>query len=377
MKISLKWVVAGVVTALLAGGVLRALSSREAAKQALQAQQTAQKQQTFIEIASNDVLQAQTVELTQTLHISGALKAVNSAFVKAKVAGELLGLNVREGDYVKAGQVIARVDTSEYQTRVHQAQQQAESAKGQLDIAQRTLDNNKSLVDQGFISRTALDNSLNNLASAQATYKAAQAGVDLALKSLDDTMLKSPINGQVSQRLVQNGERVAIDARVVEVVDLGSLELEAALGAADSVRVQTGQTAQLVVEGLSQPVTAKVVRVNPSTVAGSRSVMVYFSVSNIPGLRQGLFAQGTLAIGNAKVLAVPLDAVRTDKPQPYVQYIADGKVAHQSVKLGAAGEHAGIAMVEIQGLPEGAAVLAGNAGALLAGTPVKRLAGIP
>ncbi|WP_342618301.1 efflux RND transporter periplasmic adaptor subunit [Rhodoferax sp. GW822-FHT02A01] len=374
MKISLKWVVAGVVTALLAAGVLRALSSREAAKQA---QQTAQKQQTFVEIAPSDMLQAQTVELTQTLHISGSLKAVNSAFVKAKVAGELLGLNVREGDYVKAGQVIARVDTSEYQTRVHQAQQQAESAKGQLDIAQRTLDNNKSLVDQGFISRTALDNSLNNLASAQATYKAAQAGADLALKSLDDTILKSPINGQISQRLVQNGERVAIDARVVEVVDLGSLELEAALGAADSVRVQTGQTAQLVVEGLSQPVTAKVARVNPSTVAGSRSVMVYFSVSNTPGLRQGLFAQGTLAIGNAKVLAVPLDAVRTDKPQPYVQYIADGKVAHQSVRLGAAGEHAGIAMVEIQGLPEGAAVLAGNAGALLAGTPVKRLAGTP
>ena len=377
MKFPLKWVVAGVVTALLAGGVLRALSSREAAKQALEAQQTTQKQQTFVEIAPSDVLQAQTVELTQTLHISGSLKAVNSAFIKAKVAGELLGLTAREGDYVKAGQVIARVDTSEYQTRVQQAQQQAESAKGQLDIAQRTLDNNKSLVDQGFISRTALDNSLNNLASSRATYKAAQAGVDLALKSLDDTVLKSPISGQVSQRLVQNGERVAIEARVVEVVDLGSLELEAALGAAESTRVQAGQLAQLTVEGLARPVAAKVVRVNPSTVAGSRSVMVYFSVNNLPGLRQGLFAQGTLALGATKVLAVPLDAVRTDKPQPYVQYIADGKVAHQSVTLGLTGEHAGVAMVEIQGLPEGTAVLAGNVGALPTGTPVKRLAGTP
>ena len=377
MKLPVKWIATGVVVALLAVGVLRTLSSREAAKQALEAQQASQKQQASVELAAGDVLKAHTVELIQMLPISGALKAVHSAFVKAKVAGELQGLSVREGDFVKAGQVIGRIDTTEYQARVRQAQQQAESAKAQVDIAQRSLDNNKSLVDQGFISRTALDTSLNNLSAAQANHKAAQAGADLATKSLDDTVLRAPIGGQIAQRLVQNGERVAIDARVVEIVDLGTLELEAALAAGDSVKVKAGQVARLAIEGLSQPVQATVARINPSTVAGSRSVLVYLAVAATPGLRQGLFAQGSLRTGALTALALPLDAVRTDKPQPYVQHIVGGKVAHQTVTPGATGEREGVSMVAVQGLAEGAEVLVGAVGALREGTLVQRAAGKP
>ncbi len=377
MKLPVKWIVGGVVFALLAVGVTRTLSSRETARLALEAQQASQKQQASVELSTGDVIKAQTLELTQVLPISGALKAVNSAFVKAKVAGELQTLSVREGDFVKSGQVIGRIDTTEYQARLRQAQQQAESAKAQVDIAQRSLDNNKSLVDQGFISRTALDTSLNNLSAALANYKAAQAGVDLTNKALDDTVLRAPIGGQIAQRLVQNGERVAIDARVVEIVDLATLELEAALAAADSVKVKAGQLAQLSIEGLSQPVQAKVARINPSTVAGSRSVLVYFAVAATPGLRQGLFAQGALRTGQVNALALPLDAVRTDKPQPYVQHIVNGKVAHQTVTPGATGEREGVTMVEIKGLAEGAEVLIGAVGALREGTLVQRAAGKP
>ena len=284
---------------------------------------------------------------------------------------------MREGDFVKAGQVIGRIDTTEYQARLRQAQQQAEAAKAQVDIAQRSLDNNKSLVDQGFISRTALDTSLNNLSASLANFKAAQAGVDLTNKALDDTVLRAPIGGQIAQRLVQNGERVAVDTRVVEIVDLATLELEAALAAGDSVKVKAGQIAQLSIEGLSQPVQAKVARINPSTVAGSRSVLVYFAVAATPGLRQGLFAQGALRTGQVNALALPLDAVRTDKPQPYVQHIVNGKVAHQTVTPGATGERDGVTMVEIKGLAEGAEVLIGAVGAVREGTLVQRAAGKP
>ena len=377
MKLPVKWIVVGVVVTLLAVGVMRTLSSREAAKQALEAQQASQKQQASVELSAGDVIKAQTVELTQVLPISGALKAINSAFVKAKVAGEIQTLSVREGDFVKSGQVIGRIDTTEYQARLRQAQQQAESAKAQVDIAQRSLDNNKSLVDQGFISRTALDTSLNNLSAALANYKATQAGVDLTNKALDDTVLRAPIGGQIAQRLVQNGERVAVDARVVEIVDLATLELEAALAAGDSVKVKAGQIVQLSIEGLNQPVQAKVARINPSTVAGSRSVLVYFAIAATPGLRQGLFAQGALRTGQVSALALPLDAVRNDKPQPYVQHIVNGKVAHQTVTPGATGARDGVTMVEIKGLAEGAEVLIGAVGALREGTQVQRAAGKP
>ena len=374
MKLPLKWMVLGAIALLLAAGVVRTLSAREAAKKALDAQLATQQLQASVELSASDVVQVHTTELRQTLALSGALKAVNSAFVKARVAGELQSLTVREGDFVKAGQVLGRVDTTEYQARVRQAQQQAESAKAQVEIAQRGLDNNQALVNQGFISKSALDTSLNNLAGAQANYKAAQAGTDVAQKALDDTILRAPMDGQIAQRLVQNGERVAIDAKLLEIVDLRALELEAALGAADSVRVKAGQAALLTIEGLTQPVQAVVARINPSTVAGSRAVLVYLSVASTPGLRQGLFAQGTLATGRVSALAVPLDAVRTDKPQPYVQRIVDDRVVHQSVTPGASGDSQGTAMVEVQGVSEGAEVLLGAVGALREGTLVKRAA---
>jgi hypothetical protein len=126
---------------------------------------------------------------------------------------------------------------------------------------------------------------------------------------------------------------------------------------------------------LAQPVAARVVRINPSTVAGSRAVLSYLAVDAAPGLRQGLFAQGALTLGQVKVLAVPLDAVRTDKPQPYVQRVVDGKVVHQDVTLGARGERQGVAMVEVRGLSEGAELLVGSVGALREGTRIQRAAG--
>lgn len=377
MKLPLKWIGLGLIVVLVGGAALRTLSSREAQKQALAQQQEAQKQQASVELGPTDVVRAQQTALEQVLAVSGPLKAGQSAFVKAKVAGELQGLSVREGDYVKAGQTIARVDSTEYQARVRQAQQQAESARAQVDIARRTYDNNKSLVDQGFISRTALDTSSASLAAAEANFRAAQAAADLALKSLDDAVLRAPISGQVAQRLAQTGERVAIDARVVEIVDLSTLEVEASLSASDSMQVRVGQTAQLQVEGTSKTYGARVVRINPSAVAGSRAVLAYLALESTAGLRQGMFAQGRLALGQSTVLALPLHAVRTDKPQPYVQLIAEGKVTHQKVDLGLQGEMQGQPMVQVVGVAEGAEALAGPVGVLREGTLVRRSQGKP
>ena len=376
MKRSIQWAIAVIVLLLLATAVVGALSARKTQQQALAA--SADKTQTLVELAATDVVQAQTRELSQGLAVSGTLKAVNSAVVKARVAGELQGLSVREGDFVKAGQVLARIEASEYQSRVRQFQEQAGSAQAQIDIVQRQYDNNQALVAQGFISKTALDTSLGNLNAARANHQAALAAVDVAKKSLDDTVLRGPLSGQVSQRLAQSGERVGVDARVLEIVDLRRLELEASLGAADALSVQPGQNAVLRLEGSAQTVTATVARTNPSAQAGSRSVLVYLSIDNTAmqaGLRQGLFAQGTLGTSRISALAVPLSAVRTDKPAPYVQVVENKQVAHKPVEMGTRGNSApgagGEPMVAVKGLAENAVVIAGAVGALREGTAVK------
>ena len=371
MKSWLKWLILVLVLALLAAGALRLISARQAQKAELAAQQLAAQVPAVLELAAADVLRVQTLELVQSLAIAGPLRASNSAFVKARVAGELQGLVLREGDRVSAGQVVARIDATESQARVRQAQQQAEAARAQVDIARRSFDNNRSLVEQGFISKTAVDTSAASLAAAEASFRAAQAGADLANKALEDTVLRAPMAGVVAQRLAQPGERLAVDTRILEIVDLSRLELEASLSPADSLLVQPGQEAVLSIEGASQTLSAKVLRVNPSAVAGSRAVLAYLAVQSNPGLRQGLFAQGRLSIGKLQVLAVPLAAVRTDKPLPYVLLIQDGAVVHQTVELGARGEQADQTMVGIKGLPERAVILSGTLGSQRAGTRVK------
>ena len=370
MKRWLKWALIALVLVALGLGVLRALSARKA-QQATVAKLALQGEQVVVELGGADVVQAKTRELAPGLAISGALKAVNSALVKARVPGELQGLTVREGDAVQAGQVIARIDASEYQSRVRQAQQQAESAKGQVDIAKRAFDNNRSLVDQGFISKTALDTSLASLASAEANYRAAQAGTEIAAKALEDTVLKAPISGLISQRLAQPGERVAVEARIVEILDLSRLELEASLSATESLGVRLGQSAVLQIEGAAKTVQARVVRINPNAVAGSRAVLVYLALETTPGLRQGLFAQGSLVTDRLQALLVPLSAVRTDAPQPYVQVLEQQKVVHQTVQMGVRGELDGQTMVAVKGVPENALLIAGSVGSLRAGTAVR------
>ena len=373
MKRWMKWLVIALIIAVIAGFVLRAVKQRRAQAEAAAAPASAP---SALELGAADVTTARTLELSRTLPVSGGLKAVNSAIVKARVAAEVKTLTVREGDAVKAGQVIGRLDTSEFELRVRQAEQAAVSARTQLDIAKRALDNNRALVAQGFISPTGLETSVSNEAGAQASYQAAMAAAGLARKSRADALLVTPINGIVSQRLVQPGERVAVDAKLLEVVDLSRLELEAAVAPEDVGGVQVGQLARLSIDGLSEPAIAKVARINPSTQAGTRAVMVYLALEPQAGLRQGLFGRGGIEVQRKTALLVPLSAVRVDQAQPYVLAIVAGKIERRTVGLGLRGEarldgKLDSAVEITAGVTEGTLLLRATAGALRDGTAVR------
>jgi RND family efflux transporter MFP subunit len=324
-----------------------------------------------LDLRPDDLVAVRTAPLTRTVAVSGALKAVSTAVVKARVAGELRQLGPREGETVRAGQVVGEIDPVEADLRLKQAEQQAESARAQLDITRRQLDNHRALVEQGFISTTALDTALANHRSAQSALQSALAGIDLAKKARADTLLKAPIGGQVAQRLAQPGERVAVDARVLEIVDLSRLELEAALPAADAGTLQPGAIAQLAVEGLSAPVTARVARLNPATQAGTRAVLAYLSVDAAPGLRAGLFARGTVALDSRHVPVLPVSAVRVDEPRPYVVVLDGSLLRRREVQTGLRGQIDDADMIEVTGLPDGARVLRGSLGTVRDGTPAR------
>lgn len=370
----IKWLLLALLVIAIALGVARALGKRKAQNEAATAAAVAAQKAPVYELPPQDVATVERLDLAQSVGVSGSLRALQTAAIKARVAGEVQGITKREGDAVQAGEVVARIDSTEAQARVRQAEQQAKSALAQVAIARRAQDNNQSLVQQGFISATALETSTNNLAAAEANHQAAVAALDIARKALGDTTLRAPLSGQVSARLVQNGERVGVDARILEVVDLSGFELEAALAPADAARVAVGQKARLKIEGLDKPVDATVARINPSVQAGSRSVLVYLRLPAAAGMRQGLFAQGEIVTGQIQALAVPLSAVRNDKPQPYIQVIQGGRIAHVPVTLGRQGQRDGEPMLVVDGVaaaPAGTQLLRVQAGLIREGTEVK------
>ncbi|HEY5321491.1 MAG TPA: efflux RND transporter periplasmic adaptor subunit [Caldimonas sp.] len=363
------WTIAVVAVVALGGFVARALVAKKS-EQAAQSAST--KVPGGLDLAPGDVLVARTIDLPRTLEVSGGLKAVNSAVIRARVAAEVKSLTVREGDRVKAGQVLGQLDTTELELKVKQAEQTASSTKSQLDIATRALENNRALVAQGFISATGLETSISNEAGARASYEAALSAVALARKSRSDATLVAPISGLVSQRMAQTGERVAIDTRLVEIVDLSQIEVESALAPEDVTALTIGRKATLEIDGIAGPVAAQVARINPSTQAGTRAIMVYLAVEPQPALRQGLFARGTIELGRKHALALPLAAVRTDQARPYVMLIHDGRAVATPVTLGVRGAIGGEPWVEIvAGLGEGAQVLGATTGVVRDGTPVR------
>ena len=378
MKRWTSWLIGLVLLMLVAAGVWRGVQTQRAKQQALQAVEQ-RKAEARYQINAAEVVVAQQRPLPLSLPISGTVEAVHTATIKARVAGEIQDLRLREGDSVQAGQVVARIDSTESQARLAQARQQADAAKAQRDIQQRQFDNNQALVNQGFISATALEASRSQLQAAQSNHQAALSAAAVLQKNLADTVLRSPISGQVAKKHASNGEKVGPDAAVLDVVDLSQLELLAQLPPADSLQVRTGQRATLQVEGSPERVEAEVVRVNPSAASASRSVPVYLRLAasahsgNGPVLRQGLYLQGLLQTGSLAALAIPLSAVRTDKPEPYVQLLrpqADSwQVVHQPVQLGQRVLLNSTAWVAVQqGLADGDKLLSGSVGQMREGT---------
>jgi RND family efflux transporter MFP subunit len=180
------------------------------------------------------------------------------------VAAEVKELGVREGDRVKAGQLIGRLDDTEFRWRLRQAEDQAAAAQAQLDIAERTLANNKALVDQGFISRNRARH-LDQQRQRRAGLAAGRARRRRSWRARReaDTELRAPLSGLVAQRLAQPGERVPVDGRMVEIVDLSRLELEAAVPPTTWWRCVSASV-QLQVDGLPEPAGRAVARINPS-----------------------------------------------------------------------------------------------------------------
>ena len=332
----------------------------------------------IIEIAVSDLGAAETREVRRELPLTGQMRPVHSAFVRAKVAGEVLELRAREGEIVKAGQVLARIDPAEYQARLDERVATLAANRATWENNERTRKNNEELLRKNFISQQAYDNTLANSTVAQAQVKAAEANVALAQKSLDDAVVRAPWAGLVAERSAQVGDKASVDMKLITLVDLSRMEIEAGVPAGEIPSVSVGQEVAFRVEGFGERAfNGRIARIAPQAAVGSRSIMVYIDLPNADGaLKGGMFAKGLLTLSrNESALAVPITALREERGETVVYAVEDARLTRVAVKVGVRNEEQ--AWAEVTGaIKAGTQVIRTNLGTLVPGVKV-RMGGAP
>jgi membrane fusion protein, multidrug efflux system len=312
-----------------------------------------------IELAAVDVATVAPQTLSRSLPLSGSMSPVVQATVKSKVGGEVELMPLREGQDVREGDVIARIDTRNLQAQYDRQLAAVDRARADLDLATLNRDKNRALLEKRYISQNTYEATESAYAGSIASLKLAQADARLAKISLDDAVVRAPFTGTISKRHVQPGEKVSMDSTIVTLVDLRQMVLEAAVPAADIPAVQIGQAARFTVGGFgAQEFVGEVQRINPLTEDGSRAITIYIAVPNpASALKGGMFAQGALTLDkNTPVLAVPQRAVHEEAGAAYVYTLRDETIVRTNVKVGAAAP--GGAFVEVrEGLAEGDRVI--------------------
>ena len=342
-----------------AGGMwMKARADTAAAIEKKAAAEKEKKALTF-ELAPNDVAAVNAGELSVSLPVSGSLTPLNQATVKSKVAAEVRATLVPEGVAVTRGQVIMRHDTADLQARLATQQALEEEARARLALARKTHDSQAKLLNQKFISQTAFDTAQNGMELAQAGVKSAESQTGIARRALDDGLVRAPIDGVISKRFVQPGEKVAQDMPLFTVVSLSELILEAQVPTADIPRIKLGQRVSFNVEGFNgRTFTGKVARINPVAEIGTRAVTVYISAGNADqSLKGGMFAKGSIVLERTGLVTLlPIAALRQEGGASTVHKIENGAVVAQPVKLGLRNEDEGLIEVT-EGLAPGAQVI--------------------
>jgi HlyD family secretion protein len=254
---------------------------------------------------------AQIVEgpLAVTISASGTLNPVKSVQVGTQVSGMVQEIDVDFNDVVKKGQVIARIDPREWQARFEQAE-------ANYILAKRNHDNNIKLIEKKFISPAAFDQTLS-------AYKSAKASLSMAKKALDDTVIRSPVDGVVVKRSVERGQTVAASLQAPELFiiaqNLADMQVETAIDESDVGRIVEGMTATFTVDAFPGKVfqsQVKQVRKAPINVQNVITYTVLLTAQNndlklLPGMTANT---SIITEQKEKVLRIPNAALRFKMP---------------------------------------------------------------
>lgn len=280
-------------------------------------------------------------DIKPVLVFSANLEPAWSADISSKVDGRIDRLLVEEGDVVKAGSLLAVLDTNELAAQVVQAQGSLFAAQASLEQANLDLKRTEALAKQGAVSVQALDTARIKRDLAIGGLRSAEGNLALLQARLDNANIVAPRDGVVVKRYVQSGYYTKAGTAIVAVADVTSLLAKAIVGEAQVHEMAVGSKVVVQVNAFpDKQFAGTVTRVSPAAAQPSRTFTAEITIPNPDGqLKSGMFAK-VEAPGRVRqgALAVPEGALvmREDQKTVFV-VIADNKVQQRLLKLGYVG----------------------------------------
>lgn len=323
-------------------------------------------------LSSSDIHKVAAGTIEEGTPVSGNLRPVETVSIRARLEGDLVALNVREGDRVASGAILAQLESTEQEAALRSAEADVLAARTESETAQWNLEQTRDLFKAGAVAERELRAAEQGAASGAARLAAAESRVRAAASLVRDTRVVAPVSGVIERRSVENGERVSRGAELFTLVRSDVLELTAAVPARRAGSLARGQVVRFTTDG--RTIEGRVARISPTIDLASQSVTVYLQVPNRDGSIKGnAFATGQIIErALAGQLLVPQGAIRQPAAggSPFVWKIAAGALVSAPVKVGIVDEARGLVQV-LEGLVAGDEVIVGNVGLLGAGMQVQ------
>ncbi len=316
-------------------------------------------------LSATDVYKVARGTIEAGLPISGDLRPIETISVRTRTDGILESVLVREGQAVKAGELLAKFESTEQEAALASAEADRLANASDFETQKWTYEQNVALFKAGAIAERDMRTSQQAADAAKARLAASEARLRTAQNTLRDMRVVAPVAGIISTKAVQNGEQTLRGAALFTMVRNEILELTASLPAKMAGGVREGQVARFAADG--KQFTGKVARVSPTIDPTSRNVTVYIQIPNPKNALKGnTFSTGQIVsrtVGNA--LVVPQAAVRISPVdgKTMVYKVEGGVLNPATVKTGISDDARGVVEI-LEGVEEKDVVVVGNPGTL-------------
>ena len=309
-------------------------------------------------IAPEDFLTIRTNTLASGPVVSGSIQPERKADLRAEVSAVVLQVLKENGDVVRKGDVLARLDQTSIQDNLRSAQDNARNATQSLDQAERNLQRLKTLRASGMTSLQALDDAEVRRNGAQSELSASNARAVVARQQLERTIVRAPFDGVVSDRKVSAGDTASIGKELLKVIDPTSMRFAGRVSADKISQVSVGQPVSFRINGYAgQEFRGKVTRVDPSANDVTRQVEVLISfIGDAQPKVAGLYAEGTIESSNVQALTLPESVLVKAGDKASVWRLKNNTLNQVPLQIGARDPRTG--NIEISsGLAEGDTIL--------------------